>query len=46
MVHSKQIGWERAKKEKDKFETFWNNFGPVLKEGLYEHNDQIGRAHV
>ena len=28
-----------AKKEKDKFETFWNNFGPVLKEGLYEHND-------
>ncbi len=28
-----------AKKEKPKFETFWNNFGPVLKEGLYEHND-------
>ena len=28
-----------AKKEKTKFETFWNNFGPVLKEGLYEHND-------
>ena len=28
-----------AKKEKAKFETFWNNFGPVLKEGLYEHND-------
>ncbi|MDC2992469.1 molecular chaperone HtpG, partial [Pelagibacteraceae bacterium] len=28
-----------AKKEKSKFETFWNNFGPVLKEGLYEHND-------
>ncbi len=27
------------KKEKSKFETFWNNFGPVLKEGLYEHND-------
>tara|TARA_Y100000591_G_scaffold330641_1_gene362228 strand:+ start:82 stop:1932 length:1851 start_codon:yes stop_codon:yes gene_type:complete len=28
-----------AKKEKGKFETFWGNFGPVLKEGLYEHND-------
>ena len=28
-----------SKKEKTKFETFWNNFGPVLKEGLYEHND-------
>ncbi len=28
-----------AKKEKPKFETFWNNFGSVLKEGLYEHND-------
>ena len=28
-----------TKKEKTKFETFWNNFGPVLKEGLYEHND-------
>ena len=28
-----------AKKEMTKFETFWNNFGPVLKEGLYEHND-------
>ena len=28
-----------AKKEKPKFETFWNNFGSVLKEGLYEQND-------
>ena len=28
-----------AKKEKGKFETFWGNFGPVLKEGLYEHNE-------
>ena len=28
-----------AKKEKVKFETFWSNFGPVLKEGLYEHNE-------
>ena len=28
-----------AKKEKGKFETFWSNFGPVLKEGLYEHNE-------
>ncbi len=28
-----------ANKEKPKFETFWNNFGTVLKEGLYEHND-------
>ena len=28
-----------AKKEKTKYDTFWNNFGAVLKEGLYEHND-------
>jgi len=28
-----------AKKENGKFETFWSNFGPVLKEGLYEHNE-------
>ncbi len=28
-----------AKKDKPKFENFWNNFGPVLKEGLYEHNE-------
>ena len=28
-----------SKKEGDKFATFWKNFGPVLKEGLYEFND-------
>ena len=28
-----------SKKEKTKFETFWNNFGAVLKEGIYEQND-------
>ena len=28
-----------SKKDKDKFNTLWENFGPVLKEGLYEHND-------
>ena len=28
-----------SKKEKTKFESFWNNFGAVLKEGIYEQND-------
>ena len=28
-----------AKKENEKFITFWDNFGPVIKEGLYEFND-------
>ena len=28
-----------SKKDKDKFNTLWENFGPVLKEGLYEQND-------
>ncbi len=28
-----------SKKEEEKFIGFWNNFGPVLKEGLYEFND-------
>ena len=28
-----------SKKDKDKFNTLWVNFGPVLKEGLYEQND-------
>lgn len=29
-----------ADKEPEKFATFWENFGPVLKEGLYEDADQ------
>ena len=28
-----------AKNEKDKFIEFWKNFGPVIKEGLYENNE-------
>ncbi len=28
-----------SKKDKNKFNTLWDNFGPVLKEGLYEQND-------
>ena len=28
-----------SSKEKDKYINFWNNFGAVIKEGLYEHND-------
>ena len=28
-----------SKKDKDKFNTLWENFGSVLKEGLYEQND-------
>ncbi len=28
-----------SKKKKDKFISFWKNFGPVIKEGLYEFND-------
>jgi len=28
-----------SKKDKGKFNTLWENFGPVLKEGLYEQND-------
>ena len=28
-----------SKKNKDKFNTLWENFGSVLKEGLYEQND-------
>lgn len=35
---------KRAKKDPEAYETFWKNFGPVLKEGLYEdagRRDQI-----
>ena len=28
-----------SKKEKNKFKIFWDNFGSVIKEGLYEFND-------
>jgi molecular chaperone HtpG len=31
---------KRAKDEPDGYADFWNAFGPVLKEGLYEQNDQ------
>ncbi|MGF1608918.1 MAG: molecular chaperone HtpG [Kiloniellales bacterium] len=31
---------KKAEKEPDDYAVFWNNFGPVLKEGLYEDNDQ------
>ncbi len=30
---------ELQKKKPDEFKDFWKNFGPVLKEGLYEFND-------
>lgn len=30
---------ELKKKKPDEFKDFWKNFGPVLKEGLYEFND-------
>ena len=30
---------ELKKKKKDEFKDFWKNFGPVVKEGLYEFND-------
>lgn len=33
---------KRAKDEPDAYADFWNAFGPVLKEGLYEQNDQGG----
>ena len=29
-----------AEKEPDKYQTFWKNFGPVLKEGIYTDSDQ------
>ena len=28
-----------SEKDKEKYLTFWKNFGVVLKEGLYEHNE-------
>jgi molecular chaperone HtpG len=31
---------KRAKDEPDSYADFWNQFGAVLKEGLYEQNDQ------
>ncbi len=30
---------ELKKKKPDEFKDFWKNFGPVIKEGLYEFND-------
>ena len=30
---------ELKKKKSDEFKDFWKNFGPVVKEGLYEFND-------
>jgi len=30
---------ELKKKKSDEFKDFWRNFGPVVKEGLYEFND-------
>ena len=30
---------ELKKKKPDEFKNFWKNFGPVVKEGLYEFND-------
>ncbi len=30
---------ELKKKKADEFKDFWKNFGPVIKEGLYEFND-------
>ncbi len=30
---------ELKKKKPDEFKDFWRNFGPVIKEGLYEFND-------
>ncbi len=30
---------ELKKKKQDEFKDFWKNFGPVVKEGLYEFND-------
>ena len=34
---------KRAKKEPDEYATFWQNFGAVLKEGLYEDAEQKDR---
>ena len=31
---------KKAEKEPESYLTFWDSFGPVLKEGLYEDNDQ------
>ena len=31
---------KKADKAPEDYATFWSNFGPVLKEGLYEDNDQ------
>lgn len=31
---------KQAEKEPESYLTFWNSFGPVLKEGLYEDNDR------
>jgi molecular chaperone HtpG len=31
---------KRAKKKPEEYATFWDNFGPVLKEGLYEDESQ------
>ncbi len=34
---------KRAKKAPDEYASFWENFGPVLKEGLYEDPEQKDR---
>ena len=34
---------ELKKKKPDEFKDFWKNFGPVVKEGLYEFNDFHGQ---
>ena len=31
---------KKMKKDAEGYETFWENFGPVLKEGIYEDQDQ------
>jgi molecular chaperone HtpG len=31
---------KQAEKKADEYASFWENFGPVLKEGLYEDNDR------
>jgi molecular chaperone HtpG len=33
----------RAKAEDGAYDTFWDSFGPVLKEGIYEDQEQRGR---
>ena len=34
---------KKAEKAPDDYAAFWDNFGPVLKEGIYEDNDQRER---